>query len=229
MIQFLARFLCWFHLFYFGVLLPFQAFCARKRFVDRGQIPDRVRHFRSVAAALVVYALLSLLTAHQKRITVFPQAVPAPAAILAGLAMYVSAVAFMFPRWRAAVESRSPGVDLFMPTSGVERAWWLSVSVLAGISEEITWRCVQVALLTQLIGDYRIAAAASAVSFACAHWVQGPRSVAVILLFAGGFQGLVWLAGSIYVAIVVHIAYDITAGIAYGRLGRQLDYPKPPA
>ena len=35
---------------------------------------------------------------------------------------------------------------------------------------------------------------------------------------------LVWLAGSLYVAMAVHVVYDITAGITYGRLGRELGY-----
>jgi len=50
----------------------------------------------------------------------------------------------------------------------------------------------------------------------------------VIVVFALGFQTLVWLTGSLYVAMPVHITYDITAGIAYGRLGRQLGYAPAP-
>lgn len=57
-------------------------------------------------------------------------------------------------------------------------------------------------------------------SFSVAHIIQGRRSVAVVLVFAFGFHALVWLTGSLYVAMAVHTAYDITAGIAYGVLGR---------
>ena len=32
------------------------------------------------------------------------------------------------------------------------------------------------------------------------------------------------LVGSLYVAMAVHIAYDITAGLSYGRLGKELGY-----
>lgn len=35
---------------------------------------------------------------------------------------------------------------------------------------------------------------------------------------------MVWLSGSLYVAMAVHIMYDVTAGISYGRLGKQLGY-----
>jgi membrane protease YdiL (CAAX protease family) len=130
----------------------------------------------------------------------------------------------MRPRWRKAVESRVPAVHLFMPDNTVERAWWIGVSFLAGIGEEITWRAVQTALLGALTGSFWFAALLSAVSFGMTHIIQGWRSAAIIAGIAIGFQVLVWLAGSLYVAMVVHVLYDLTAGIAYGRLGRELGY-----
>ena len=48
--------------------------------------------------------------------------------------------------------------------------------------------------------------------------------MAVIFVLALGFHALVWLAGSLYVAMAVHIAYDITAGLTYGRLRRDLGF-----
>ncbi len=46
----------------------------------------------------------------------------------------------------------------------------------------------------------------------------------MIFVMALGFHTLVWLAGSLYVAMAVHVAYDITAALNYGRLGRELGY-----
>jgi hypothetical protein len=43
-------------------------------------------------------------------------------------------------------------------------------------------------------------------------------------VFAWPFRTVVWLSGSLYVAMLVHVLYDITAGMAYGRLGRELGY-----
>jgi membrane protease YdiL (CAAX protease family) len=104
---------------------------------------------------------------------------------------------------------------MLMPIRAAEHFWWLFVSVLAGINEEISWRCVQVALLTQLLGSYWVAAVASALSFASAHAVQGWRSAIIIAEFAIVFQVLVWLSGWLYVAMAVHIAYDFSAGFGY--------------
>src|SRR6185436_18860320 len=101
---------------------------------------------------------------------------------------------------------------------------WIAVSLLAGIGEEITWRGVQTGLLAAATGSYGVATILSALSFGGAHMIQGWRSASVIVVFALGFQALVWLTGSLYVAMAVHVVYDITAGIAYGRLGRELGF-----
>ncbi len=124
----------------------------------------------------------------------------------------------------APVQHNTRVAHLFMPSNATELGWWLVVSVLAGTGEEITWRAVQTGLLAAATGNYPTAVVLSALSFGAAHAVQGWRSSAVIVVFALGFQTLVWLTGSLYVAMAVHIVYDITAGISYGRLARQLGY-----
>jgi membrane protease YdiL (CAAX protease family) len=104
----------------------------------------------------------------------------------------------------------------------VEREWWIAVSVLAGVGEEITWRGVQAALASVLTGGFWAAALVCSISFGLTHIVQGWKSSAIIFVFALGFHALVWLGESLYVAMAVHVAYDITAGVGYGRLGREL-------
>jgi membrane protease YdiL (CAAX protease family) len=142
--------------------------------------------------------------------------------LLAGL------VAVMRPRWRLAVERRARVVYYFMPDTRLEQAWWIGVSILAGVSEEITWRGVQTGLLAAATQNYPLAAVITAVSFGLAHIVQGARSAAMIGLISLAFQTIVALSGSLYVAMAVHVAYDIVAGLSYGRLGRTLGY-EPPA
>jgi membrane protease YdiL (CAAX protease family) len=109
-----------------------------------------------------------------------------------------------------------------MPANSRERAWWMAVSIVAGVGEEISWRGAQAALVGILTGDFWIAAILCSISFGLTHAVQGWKSIAIIAVFALGFHTLVWLGGSLYVAMAVHVAYDVTAGISYGRLGREL-------
>lgn len=211
------------HLLVFGLVVPALAILSFMKVRKApGALPDRKTHYRVTTFTLVLFGGLSLLVAYQQRVDLFPRAiVPTLRAAPAGLLMYVAAVAFMRPRWRKAVEARKPIVQLFMPSSAAERAWWIVVSVLAGLSEEITWRGVQTMLLAFLLGSVPAAAIVCAILFGVAHAVQGPRSIAVIAGFALGFQTLVALSGALYLAMAVHIAYDVTAGLTYGRLGRE--------
>ena len=219
----------WAHLAYFGLFIP--ALVVRGRMKIRNTktpLPNRLRYFQTTSFTLVMFAALSLLVARAEWIELFPRAWPPLLAVLAGVVMLVATVAFMRPLWRRAVERRTPVgarvLHLCMPANGVERAWWIVVAVLAGISEEITWRGVQTALLTNLTGRLWIAAIICSISFGLGHMVQGWKSSAIIVFFALGFHALVWLSGSLYVAMAVHTAYDIIAGLTYGRLGKEFGY-----
>jgi len=215
----------WLHLFYFGLVIPFGVFRqARKFHGAETPLPNRLLHLRRTAATLVMFAGISLLVAWVHGMDLFPQAFPPWRGIGAGLLMYFLAVIFMRPRWKRAVARRLKVIHLFMPSNSTERAWWVAVSLLAGICEEITWRGVQAGLAYKLFGNFWMAAFFCAISFGASHMVQGWKSAAIISGFAMGFHLLVWLCGSLYVAMMVHIVYDITAGITYGKLGRDLGY-----
>ncbi len=215
----------WSHLAYFGVIIPlFAVLQWRKLRGATGPLPNRLRHFQTTAFVLIVFTGMSLVVARVQWIFLFPWSLPPIEAIAAGVVLYAAAVAYMRPNWRRVVQRQSRIVHLFMPTSAAERAWWFTVSLLAGVGEEITWRGVQAALVGALVGNFWIAALVCSISFGLAHFIQGWRSAAHIVVFAMGFHALVWLGESLYVAMAVHVAYDITAGIAYGRLGRELGY-----
>ncbi|HYW74023.1 MAG TPA: CPBP family intramembrane glutamic endopeptidase [Pyrinomonadaceae bacterium] len=215
----------WLHLLNFGLALPLVAISQARRFAQADKpLPQRIHHFRRTAATLVLFGGLSLLVARFEWIDLFPRALPPWRAIGAGVLMFVVAVAAMRPRWRRAVERGARVVYLFMPANPAERAWWIVVAVLAGVSEEITWRGVQAGLAYKLLGNVTLAFVLCAVSFGVGHIIQGWKSAILISVFALAFHLLVWLSGSLYVAMAVHIAYDITAGINYGRLGRELGY-----
>jgi membrane protease YdiL (CAAX protease family) len=215
-----------FHVLFFGLYLPLAVFRMHRR-ISTGTrpLPDPKKHFRGATLELATFLTISILVARKTRIDLlaFDRTKLVPG-LAAGAAMYVAAVAYMRPRWRRAVERRAPVVRLFMPRDAGERLWWIAVSLLAGIGEEITWRGVQTQLLVPIVGSFAIAAILSAVSFGGAHMVQGWRSSAVIVLFALGFQAVAWASGGLFVAMAVHVAYDVTAGLVYGKLGRDMGY-----
>jgi membrane protease YdiL (CAAX protease family) len=216
----------WMHLFVFGLLLPALVVRNARAISNRRMpLPQRMAHFRSTAVALVMFTAMSLIVADVERMSIFAEGVPHPLpGLSAGVAMYVAAVLVMRPLWRKAVARGARIVHLFVADTREERAWWLAVSLLAGIGEEVTWRGVQTGLLATVVGDYWIAAVLSGVSFALAHSVQGWKSVLGIFIFALAFQAVVFASGSLYIAMLVHVAYDLTAGFTYGRLAREMGY-----
>jgi membrane protease YdiL (CAAX protease family) len=216
----------WVHLLLFGVFLPVMALRSARLIAKRKMpLPPRLVHFQSTSVVLFAFLSLSVATALVQRMPLFPPGVSHPwRGLAAGAAMYLAAVLIMRPRWRAAVACRARAVHLFVADTRPERAWWVVVSLLAGVGEEITWRGVQTALLVPVVGSYWMAALLSAVAFAVAHAVQGWKSGAAILAFALGFQAVVVASGSLYVAMAVHVAYDLTAGLTYGRLAREMGY-----
>jgi membrane protease YdiL (CAAX protease family) len=214
----------WYHLVFFGVLVPVGAIRSKARISGR-PLPPRRAHFFGTMVMLWLFAAASMAVARAEGIRLFPAQAPRAEGVIAGVVMLIVTMAFMRPRWRRAVEQRTRIVYLFMPRDATERLLWLLVAASAGFSEEITWRAVQPVLLTRLIGQPVLAAALVAVTFGIGHMVQGWRSAAIIVAFAVSFQVVVWLSGSLYVAMAVHFLYDLAAGLTYGKLGEELGYP----
>jgi membrane protease YdiL (CAAX protease family) len=216
------------HLVVFGIFIPILAIRAQKVIQWRPVVARR-RYFRTMLIQVAAFAVFSMWVAQQNWIEIFPRRMPPARAILAGAVFLILAVGFGWTRWKKAVIERKRIIALFMPVDNVERVMWVFAAALAGFGEEITWRGVQTVLLTRLTGQVLIAIAIAIVMFAIAHAIQGWKSVGVIAMFAAGFHVLVWMSGSLYVAMVVHFVYDLIAGFSYAYLGKKHGYEIPGA
>ena len=208
----------WFHLLFFGLLIPLGAFRSRNRVRDIpvGSVP---RHrFPLIVIQLLAFLTISVAVAWQEWIWIFVRTWPKPRDWLLALVMLTAALLFMRTRWRRAVQEHPEIISLFAPRNGKERAWWVLVALSAGVGEEISWRCVQFELLRRWLGDPGLAVVVCSVQFAVAHAIQGWKSMLAIIGFAAGFHALVLTSGSVYTAIVVHFVYDMIAGLIYGHL-----------
>lgn len=99
---------------------------------------------------------------------------------------------------------------------------WVGLSLSAGIGEELVWRGVLPALVAAVTGSLALGIVLSVISFALAHAIQGIRSVLAIAGIAAAFHALVFISGSLYVAMVVHFVYDVIAGFTYARFAKEL-------
>lgn len=212
-----------FHILFFGIVLPVAAILSRRRMrlVAGG---SRLRFYSAQIAQMVLLTALSIYVARVEHIALFPAAAPPATAIVAGLLFLAGKFAIGMPLVREAVRERRPIVWLLMPTTAVERTLWIVIALLAGFGEEITWRGVQTALLARYTPDLFTACVIAVVMFAAAHAVQSIKSIAAIAIFAASFHVLVWLSGSLYVAMAVHFAYDAIIGFVYARLAKTMGY-----
>jgi len=129
-----------------------------------------------------------------------------------GLLTCVVMVAVALPHWRGGVMRGERFSYFAMPRLPAERAWWSVLSVLAGITEELTWRGVQFQLVARLTGSPVAAIAVCALTFGLGHLGQGWRWAATVVGFALAFHALTWSTGSLYVAMAVHVVVDLVGG-----------------
>jgi membrane protease YdiL (CAAX protease family) len=215
------------HLIVFGLLVPIAAWRSAKR-IDRVPLPPRKRYFISVLVQQGLFGAFSLWVAHLLGIDLFPPIRLSPFGLLAGAALLAGAVVLLYPRWVRAVEQRSRRVYLVSPRDGRERALWLGISLAAGIIEEISYRGVLYWIVTAVTGSAVAGVVLCSLAFGLGHLVQGWAAAAIITGFAAGFHGLVIATGSLYLAMAVHICYDVIAGLSYGRLAERLGLPAEP-
>jgi uncharacterized protein len=98
-----------------------------------------------------------------------------------------------------------------LPITSEERAWFVAVSVTAGICEEILYR----GFLTRYLADVPwhwnlwLAIAISSLIFGAAHTYQGVSGV-IGTAVIGAIMAVVFLvAGSLWIPIVLHAAFDL--------------------
>jgi len=123
---------------------------------------------------------------------------------------------------RARIAAAFQSLRWMLPASGLERRWWLAVSLTAGITEEIVARGC-------LLADLHGATAASpllhlplwgawmlsSLAFGFAHLYQGLQGIARTTL-AGLFLGaLAIVSGVLWLPIVVHVLADALTVFMY--------------
>ena len=212
----------YYHLLIFTVALPAQAIAEALRLRRPGSPPSRLSQYKTGAVYTAGYGLISLFTAAVQGIQLFQWTGRSLLWSLAvALAIYIASTVVDVPIVRRAISRGDKAIHLYMPGTAEERWWWLLISILAGVCEEITWRGVQTALLAALTGSYWAGAAISAVAFGVLHSRQGILAMFTVIAVALGLQVLVWLSGTLYIAMAVHAAMDLTGGLMYARLARR--------
>jgi len=100
------------------------------------------------------------------------------------------------------------------PSSLAEIAGWIVLCVVAGLAEEIIFRCY---LHRQFVawsrGKVAVAVVASAVCFGLAHGYQGARNMVLLTIFGAMFSVLAIFRRSLRPGIFAHAWHDCLAGL----------------
>ena len=199
-----------------AVLMPLVAIRGRLALADeREETRPRARTRVLSDAVLVQVALfvVSVVVARSHRMALWSPAHLGGREIAVGIAalLVVMGVGVLSWRLRSPAERRQMWVRHLLPRTPLQWGLWLVVSIAAGVSEETAYRGVVVVLLGSLTASFVVAAVLSAVVFALVHYPQGGKSMALVFAIALVMQALVSVTGTLYVAMGVHAAYDLTA------------------
>jgi membrane protease YdiL (CAAX protease family) len=211
----------------FVLLLPWMALKS-KRHLDAGKpAPPREARIRSVLVLQGLMIVLGLLLVRDWEMPLLPPAAFTGRHALITLGLFALLVASIPLRRRGMSEAELRRATLLMPRQAREVPSWVLIACMAGFGEELNYRGVLVIVLLAATGNWWVAVAISIAAFSVAHATQSWRKAWFVAAFSVLFHAAVQLAGSLLPAMLAHAAYDIVAGLVFGRLARALPEPGP--
>jgi len=200
-----------------GIFLPYIIMKSARR-LGTGPLPiSRSRFYKQTIIFQIALAGLSAWIAYTHRILAMPLPQRPLIAWSAAAGMYAVAVLMLKVRWPSRSAASKQRLYDILPHNSNEMVPYVFICVVAGIAEEFVYRGVMTELAQRLIGIVIVTMIVISISFAAAHAMQGLRSMAAIFVIAMACHALVWLAQSLIPAMVVHFAYDLTAGMLIPR------------
>lgn len=127
-----------------------------------------------------------------------------------------SLVAMFMARRRGTPPPMIGDIAAMLPTTVVERGYFILLSFAAGIFEEIVWRGMVVFAVYAVAPDAAIywPIAISAVVFGFAHVYQGKRGVLATTFLGAVLCWMYLYSGSLLLPMVLHVLIDVRAGFA---------------
>jgi membrane protease YdiL (CAAX protease family) len=200
-----------------GVFLPILIIKSARR-LGTGPLPiSRSRFFRQTILFQLFLGAIFAWTAYTHGILAMPLPQRPLVAWSAAAVMYVLTVLTLRMRWASRSAASKQRLYDILPHNAAELPPYVLLCIVAGTVEEFVYRGVMTELAQRLIGIAAVTIIAISISFAAAHAMQGLRSMAAIFLIALACHALVWLAQSLIPVMVVHFAYDVTAGMLIPR------------
>ncbi len=110
------------------------------------------------------------------------------------------------------LRARLRSVERLMPATRGEFPRFALLAITAGVCEELLFRGFVTWALAHLLPSYVAAALVQAALFGVAHLYQGPRGVLTTGLVGVFLTAVVWLTGTLWIAMLLHVLMDLNAG-----------------
>ena len=200
-----------------GIFLPIAIVKAARR-MGSGPLPiSRARFYKQTIIFQLLLAALSTWVAWTHGILAMPMPQRPLISWSATALMYVVMLVTLKLRWPGRSDASKRRLRDILPQNPGDMTLYVLLCIAAGTAEEFIYRGVMTELVQSITGIAVVTVTLLSISFAAAHAMQGLRSMFGIFLIALGCHGLVWLAQSLVPVMVVHFAYDLTAGILIPR------------
>jgi membrane protease YdiL (CAAX protease family) len=193
------------------LMVPWAAFRSSQRLRVSQNVPRRA-YITSVVFTQGIMLALALAAASRNWVFLFPAPTFTWNRALLGAAVLLPALATIPIRWHYKSDADRQRLAWMVPRRWPDMAWWVPISFLAGIGEEIVYRGVAFELLERLFGAWYPAAAICVLAFSLAHYVQGAIAILTIAVLSAALHVIVRATGDLYTVMAVHVLYDILAG-----------------
>jgi membrane protease YdiL (CAAX protease family) len=174
-------------------------------------MPPKTRFYRNMIAVQVVLLVYSLAVALHNEMSLLGN----PPALWIWLisALYVAFIALRLQAvWKKMPAERKNRARRLLPEIPGHLRYWVPISFLAGIGEEIAFRAVAFGILREISGSTELAIVICVLAFGFAHMTQGWRGVLGTGVIALVMHGIVYATAGLYLAIAIHVAYDLILG-----------------
>jgi membrane protease YdiL (CAAX protease family) len=174
-------------------------------------MPPKTRFYRNMIAVQVVLLVYSLAVARHNEMSLLSN----PPALWIWLisALYVAFIGLRLQAvWKKIPAERKNRARRLLPEIPGHLRYWVPISFLAGIGEEIAFRGVAFGILREISGSTGFAIVICVLAFGFAHMTQGWRGVLGTGVIALVMHGIVYATAGLYLAIAIHVAYDLMLG-----------------
>jgi membrane protease YdiL (CAAX protease family) len=175
-------------------------------------IPTKTRLYRNMIVMQIVLLGYSVAVARHNQMTVLGSS-PALWVWLIS-AVYVAFIGMrLHAAWKNMNAERKERARRLLPETPHHMRYWVPISLLAGVGEEVAFRGVAFVALWDISGSTVFALVVCVLAFAIAHMTQGWRGVLGTGVIALLMQAIVYMTRGLYLAMAVHVAYDLIVGV----------------